>query len=693
MSSTFAYKGKVDESIYYTCMNMMANTASSSYEVSASTLDDSIPLTALPMSTNGDTVNNNNNSDDEEHAIRKHNDIHDTTKHYLSYNGNSNISNHTVSTTVMNQMATTSTIPRKRARGERVPWLPEEDNLLRLAVQLYGYNTDKWTKISACVPGRTNKHCRKRWFHSLDPSRRKGSWTQKEDLLLREAHARFGEQWSRVAELVPGRTDDQCSKRWRESLDPAIDRSEWTEAEDQDLLRLVGELGSQWQRIAEHFPGRPGLHCRNRWRKLCRNINPFKRFRQGKDVPDAAAIITGINLKLPMNNDGNSIPEDAHISLADGTSTLLNSNQWLALMEEDNMDDADTYEQDNDSSSDMNDINEVDETSQTGKIATHGLLDMTTGSSSHVHDHTSSGNTANASLAVRMENGSGRTTSRTTKGEGHTISMEAYGCAYPECNAVFTAPHALLYHFKRCHTGQTAPLERPFRCAMPGCLKRYKNLNGIQYHVERAKGSVGHTYSMVGPTSTNADSNTTSSAQQCDAVSNSTLDATNATNATLNVIPVSGGGGPVTDTTGAGLVEERKPFRCAVPGCPKAYRNPNGLEYHMRHAHLDLMPASLVDEMTARRPRPFRCTAKGCGRRYMSPNGLHYHICNMHPEQEDELLHSLRSQSAAQQEQNEKTTSPALQHNNDGAPVVVWPQEDDSMTRSSTSASSSSNVT
>ncbi|RKP23940.1 Homeodomain-like protein, partial [Syncephalis pseudoplumigaleata] len=158
------------------------------------------------------------------------------------------------------------------ARGERVPWLPEEDNLLRLAVQLYGYNTDKWTKISACVPGRTNKHCRKRWFHSLDPSRRRGSWTSKEDLLLREAHARFGEQWSRVAELVPGRTDDQCSKRWRESLDPAIDRSEWTEAEDQDLLRLVGELGSQWQRIAEHFPGRPGLHCRNRWRKLCRSI-------------------------------------------------------------------------------------------------------------------------------------------------------------------------------------------------------------------------------------------------------------------------------------------------------------------------------------------------------------------------------------------------------------------------------------
>jgi hypothetical protein len=613
------------------------------------------------MSTKDNTTN--------KHSIHKYDDINGTTKHCLSYNNKKNTTNettntnntvdNTASTVVMNQMTATNTIPRKRARGERVPWLPEEDNLLRLAVQLYGYNTDKWTKISACVPGRTNKHCRKRWFHSLDPSRRKGSWTQKEDLLLREAHARFGEQWSRVAELVPGRTDDQCAKRWRESLDPAIDRSEWSELEDQDLFRLVGELGSQWQRIAEHFPGRPGLHCRNRWRKLCRNINPFKRLRQGKNVPDAAAIITGINLNLPMD-DVNSIPENAHIRLTDGTSALLNSNQWLAFMEEDNADDAEMHEHDNDSGSDINDINDANEINQRVKTASHSLFDMTTGSSNH-----NSGTTMDAS-SIRVDNRSGRTNGRTTKVEGHTISMEAYGCAYPECDAVFTAPHALLYHFKRCHTGQAAPLERPFRCAMPGCLKRYKNLNGIQYHVERAKGSVGHTYPMVGSTSTTTDGSTPT--QHRGSVLNNTYNDTNSTataanTTTFNVISVSGDGSMV-NATGV-TVEERKPFRCAVPGCPKAYRNPNGLEYHMRHTHLDLMPASLVDEITARRPRPFRCIAKGCGRRYMSPNGLHYHICNMHPEQEKELLLSLRSQSAAQQEQKEKNAS--LQHTNNGS--------------------------
>ncbi|KAI8140753.1 Homeodomain-like protein, partial [Fennellomyces sp. T-0311] len=149
-------------------------------------------------------------------------------------------------------------------------WTPEEDNLLRLAVQLYGDKTEKWAKIAACVPGRTNKNCRKRWFHSLDPSLRKGAWTDEEDQLLREGVMRFPNQWSKIADMLEGRTDDQCAKRWRESLDPSIDRSDWTPTEDQRLMEKYEEYGSQWQKIAQFFDGRPGLHCRNRWRKLQR---------------------------------------------------------------------------------------------------------------------------------------------------------------------------------------------------------------------------------------------------------------------------------------------------------------------------------------------------------------------------------------------------------------------------------------
>ncbi|ORZ27453.1 Homeodomain-like protein [Lobosporangium transversale] len=171
-------------------------------------------------------------------------------------------------------------------RGERIVWTPEEDEHLRRAVQIYGDKTEKWAKIAACVPGRTNKNCRKRWFHSLDPSLKKGGWTPEEDQLLRTGVQKFRGQWSKIAERIQGRTDDQCAKRWRESLDPDIDRAAWTPEDDLLLLQKFEEYGTQWQKIAAvSFPGRPGLHCRNRWRKIQRSLNQMQRANKRRRNP------------------------------------------------------------------------------------------------------------------------------------------------------------------------------------------------------------------------------------------------------------------------------------------------------------------------------------------------------------------------------------------------------------------------
>ena len=104
------------------------------------------------------------------------------------------------------------------------------------------------------------------FIHSI-PLFHKGPWTAEEDRLLRERVAQYPGQWSRVAEGIQGRTDDQCAKRWRESLDPEIDRTKWRPEEDRLLLEKYSEFGTQWQKIATFFQGRPGLHCRNRWRE------------------------------------------------------------------------------------------------------------------------------------------------------------------------------------------------------------------------------------------------------------------------------------------------------------------------------------------------------------------------------------------------------------------------------------------
>ncbi|KAG2219352.1 hypothetical protein INT45_011260 [Circinella minor] len=69
-----------------------------------------------------------------------------------------------------------------------------------------------------------------------------------------------------------------------------------------------------------------------------------------------------------------------------------------------------------------------------------------------------------------------------------------------------------------------------------------------------------------------------------------------------------------------------KPYKCNVPGCQKAYKNPNGLKYHNQHGHCDLV----TDENENIASKPYQCTIGDCGKRYKNLNGLKYHIEHSH---------------------------------------------------------------
>ncbi|KAL5518582.1 hypothetical protein ACEPAH_265 [Sanghuangporus vaninii] len=151
------------------------------------------------------------------------------------------------------------------------PWTPYEDDLLKAAVAIYGDNTEKWKAIAFLVPGRTNKACRKRWLHSLSPSVKKSAWTSEEDQLLLSLFEKYPNKWSRIAREIPGRTDDACSKRYREALDPNLKKDEWTEDEERHLLdalmRHGGPTNPRWVLVGQELR-RSSLGCRNRWRLL-----------------------------------------------------------------------------------------------------------------------------------------------------------------------------------------------------------------------------------------------------------------------------------------------------------------------------------------------------------------------------------------------------------------------------------------
>ena len=102
-----------------------------------------------------------------------------------------------------------------------------------------------------------------RWLHSLSPTIKKTAWTPEEDKLLIELHERYQTKCAVIARSIPGRTDDACSKRYREALDPSLKKDEWTEDEDDKLLTAYERLGGKWGQVG-HELGRSGLGCRNR---------------------------------------------------------------------------------------------------------------------------------------------------------------------------------------------------------------------------------------------------------------------------------------------------------------------------------------------------------------------------------------------------------------------------------------------
>jgi hypothetical protein len=100
------------------------------------------------------------------------------------------------------------------------PWSKAEvDNLLQsVGRQLRvgdreGQNVN-WAQVAAELAPRTPKQCREKWKNDHRPGVRKGDWSQQEEMVLAEAHARHGNRWSEIVQYLPRRSENCIKNRW-----------------------------------------------------------------------------------------------------------------------------------------------------------------------------------------------------------------------------------------------------------------------------------------------------------------------------------------------------------------------------------------------------------------------------------------------------------------------------------------------
>lgn len=165
-----------------------------------------------------------------------------------------------------------------------------------------------WNQVMYFIQYHSLLQVKYQWHKLLADRKSNQPWSNHEDLLLLQAVERFGDKdWTRIANLIPDRSNKSCRERYTMRLKyqtRAI--GNWKPNEDVKLSHLIARFGTNWSVISTNFPSRNYHQIRNRYKLLINQGARVRAIKQKKLYRNADGQLVSNNgrrQKLPLDQE------------------------------------------------------------------------------------------------------------------------------------------------------------------------------------------------------------------------------------------------------------------------------------------------------------------------------------------------------------------------------------------------------